>query len=77
MKILRKTDKTHQAASRANKARADYLANYGPQATLCWQQSEHSFCIIQVLTSRKQQNPSFLTSRLKILKQELYQKLTV
>lgn len=77
MKILRKTDKTHQAASRANKARADYLANYGPQATLCWQQSEHSFCIIQVLTSRKQQNPSFLTSRLKILKLELYQKLTV
>lgn len=76
MKILGKTDKTHQAVSRANKARADYLANYGPQATLCWQQSEHSFCIIQVLTSRKQ-NPSFLTSRLKILKQELYQKLTV
>lgn len=77
MKILGKTDTTHKAASRANKARADYLANYGPQATLCWQQSEHSFCITQVLTSRKQQNPSFLTSRLKILKQELYQKLTV
>lgn len=33
MKILGKTDRTHQAASRANKARADYLANYGPQAT--------------------------------------------
>lgn len=33
MKILGKTDTTHQMASRANKARADYLANYGPQAT--------------------------------------------
>lgn len=34
MKTLGKNDTTHQAASKANKARADYLANYGSQATL-------------------------------------------